>query len=75
MTDRILILVLSNTETEKKLIFVEILQEFFLSFILYLFYVTELLKICNNIKDQLSTSAFINDIILLIYEQITEKNY
>ncbi len=74
MTDRTSILVLSDTETEEKLIFAEVLQESSLSFILYLFYMIEFLKTCNSIRDQLSTSAFINDIILLIYEQITERN-
>ena len=32
------------------------------------------MKTCNNISNQLSTSVFVNNIILLIYEQITEKN-
>ena len=74
MTDKISILMLSNIETEKKSIFIKILQEFFLFFILYLFYTAELLKTCNSISNQLSTSIFVNDIILLIYEQITEEN-
>ena len=74
MTNKILILMLSDIETEKKSIFVKILQEFFLSFIFYLFYMIELLKTCNSINDQLSASVFMNDIILLIYEQIIEKN-
>ena len=75
MINRILILVLSDTKIEEKLIFAKVLQESFLFFILYLFYIIELLKTCNSTKDQLSISAFINDIILLIYEQIIEKNY
>ena len=74
MTDRISILMLSDIEIEEKLISAEILQEFFLSLILYLFYAAELLKTCNSINDQLSTSIFMNDIILLIYEQIIEEN-
>ena len=74
MTNKISILVLSDTETEKKSIFVEILQEFFLFLIFYLFYTAEFLKTCNSIKNQLSMSIFVNDIILLIYEQIIEKN-
>ena len=41
---------------------------------IYLFYMTELLKTCNSIRNQLSMSVFVNDIMLLIYEQITEKN-
>ncbi len=74
MTDRMSILVLSDTETEEKSIFAEVSQESSLSLILYLFYVTKLLKTCNSTRDQLSVSAFVNDIILLIYEQITERN-
>ena len=68
MTDKISILILLDIETKKKSIFIEILQEFFLFLILYLFYTAELLKTCNNISDQLSTSIFVNDITLLIYE-------
>ena len=65
---------LSDTETEKKSIFVEMSQEFSLFFILYLFYAAELLKACNSIRNQLSTSIFVNDITFLIYEQIIERN-
>ena len=74
MTNKILILMLSDIETEKKLIFAEMSQEFFLSLILYLFYAAEFLKICNSIRNWLSMSIFVNDIILLIYEQIIERN-
>ena len=74
MTDKISILVLSNIETKEKLIFVKMLQEFSLSLIFYLFYAAELLKTCNSINDQLNTSIFVNNIILLIYEQITKEN-
>ena len=75
MMNRTSTLVLSDTETEEKSISAEVLQRSFLSLILYLFYMMKLLKACNNISDQLSASIFINDIILLIYKQITEKNY
>ena len=74
MTDKISTLVLSNTKTEEKLIFIKVLQKSSLFFILYLFYMTEFLKTYNNTRNQLSTNAFMNDITLLIYEQITEKN-
>ena len=75
MTDRISILVLSNIKIEEKSIFVEMLQEFSLFFILYLFYAAEFLKTYNSINNWLSTSIFVNDITLLIYEQIIEENY
>ena len=74
MTDKISILMLSDIETEEKSISAEVSQEFFLSFIFYLFYTAEFLKTCNNISNQLSTSIFVNDITLLIYKQITEEN-
>ena len=74
MTNRISILMLSDTKIEEKSIFIKILQEFSLFFIFYLFYTAEFLKTCNSISDWLSTSIFVNDITLLIYKQITEKN-
>ena len=74
MINRISILILSDIKTKKKSIFIEVSQEFFLSFILYLFYAAEFLKTCNSISDWLSTSVFVNDITLLIYEQIIEEN-
>ncbi len=74
MTNRTSILILSDTEIKEKLIFIKVLQESFLSLILYLFYTAELLKIYNSIRNQLSTSTFMNDITLLIYKQITERN-
>ena len=74
MTDRISTLVLSDTETEEKSVSAEVPQESFLFFILYLFYMVELLKVCNNTNERLSTSAFVDDITLLIYGKITEDN-
>ena len=74
MTDKILTLMLSDTETEEKSISAEISQKSSLFLIFYLFYMTEFLKTCNSIKNQLSVSIFVNDIILLIYKQITERN-
>ncbi len=65
---------LSDTETEEKLISAEVLQRFSLSLILYLFYVMKLLKAYNSIRNQLSMNVFVNNITLLIYEQITEEN-
>ena len=45
-----------------------------MSLILYLFYTAELLKICNNFRERLSTSVFVNDTILLVYRFFTEWN-
>ena len=74
MINKILILILSDIKTEKKSISVEVLQKSFLSLIFYLFYMMKFLKTCNSIRNQLSMSVFVNDIMLLIYKQITEKN-
>ena len=51
MTDRISILVLSDTETKKKLIFTEVSQKSSLFLIFYLFYTAEFLKTCNSINN------------------------
>ena len=74
MTNKMSILMLSNIKTEKKSIFIKILQEFFLFSIFYLFYVIKLLKTCNSTRNQLSINTFVNDIILLIYKQIIKRN-
>ena len=49
-------------------------QNFFLFSILFLFYNAELLKICNSTWIRVSSLAFVNDINLLVYRLITEKN-
>ena len=47
---------------------INILQNFLLLSILYLFYNMNLLKTCDNIKLRISFTDFINDINILIYE-------
>ena len=74
MTDHITTLVLSDTETEKNTVAVKVLQNLPLSSILFLFYTAELLNTCNNSNKRLSTSAFMNDTILLAYDVFTETN-
>ena len=74
MTNWIITLILMNYKTEKISISMKISQESFLSFILYFFYMTELLETCNNINNRFSISDFINDINLLAYNSFTEWN-
>src|SRR5204863_9347152 len=74
MIDRTSTLVLSDTETEEKPIFVGVPQGSPLSPILYLFYAAELLEACNSTTDQLSASAFVDDTMLLVYRQIIKGN-
>ena len=53
---------------------INILQNFLLSSILYLFYNMNLLKTCDNIKLRISFTDFINDINILIYEKFMKHN-
>jgi hypothetical protein len=45
-----------------------------LSPILFLFYISELLKIYNRLKEGLSAIGFADDVNLLVYSQSTETN-
>ena len=74
MSEHFIIIMLAETESEKFQMSAEMLQEFLLSSILYLFYITELLEICNSFQDRFSANAFVNDIIFLIYRFFTEWN-
>ncbi len=74
MTDYITILMLLNTEIEKSIMIIEVFQNSSFSLILYLFYTAELLDFYNNNNKKLSTSVFMNDIILLTYRFSTEIN-
>ena len=65
---------LVNYKIEKTLINAKILQELFLSFIFYFFYVMKLLETCNNINNRFSISNFINNINLLAYDLFTKQN-
>ena len=51
-----------------------IFQNLFLLLILFLFYNVELLKICNLTQVKISNLIFVNNINLLVYELITERN-
>ena len=51
-----------------------IFQDFSLFLILFLFYNVKLLEICNLIKAEVNNLVFVDDVNLLVYELITEKN-
>ena len=58
----------------KRSVNVNILQDFLLSSILYLFYNVNLLKACDDIRLRTSFINFINDINILIYEKFMKCN-
>jgi hypothetical protein len=74
MTDRSSSLVFSGTETEEKAVPIGIPQGSPLSPILYLFYAAELLEVCNNTEERLSTCGFVDDTNMLAYSRTTEEN-
>jgi len=53
---------------------VNILQDFSLSSILYLFYNVNLLEACDDIKLKTNFTNFMNDINILIYEEFMKCN-
>ncbi len=53
---------------------INILQNSLLSLILYLFYNTNLLKVCDDIKLKISFINFVNDINILIYKEFIKCN-
>src|SRR5947207_8937610 len=74
MTEQSIIIVIANDESEEFQMPAGMLQGFSMSLILYLFYTAELLKICNNSRERLSASVFVNDTTLLVYRLSTEQN-
>ena len=53
----------------------EISQDLLISLILYLFYNTDLLEKCDNIKLYTSVIEFVDDINILIYSKSIKRNY
>jgi len=53
---------------------INILQDFLLSLILYLFYNANLLEACDDIKLKINFINFVNDINILIYEEFMKCN-
>ncbi len=54
---------------------IEISQDLLISLILYLFYNTDLLEKCDNIKLYTSVIEFVDDINILIYSKSIKRNY
>jgi len=48
--------------------------EFLFFLVLYLFYNANLLKICNNIKLQVSVTSFVNNVNILTYKKLIKRN-
>ena len=74
MFNRKITLIFDNQKFRILDISMRISQDSFLLSILFLFYNVKFLKICNSIQVRVSNLAFINDVNLLVYELITEKN-
>ena len=74
MIEQSIIIMIADAESEEFQMSAEVLQDFSMSLILYLFYTAELLKICNNSRERLSASVFVDDIILLVYELFMKQN-
>src|SRR5438034_11229050 len=74
MLNKKITLIFDNQKFRVLNISMRIFQDLFLLSILFLFYNVKLLKICNLTQVRISSLAFINDVNLLVYELITEKN-
>ena len=74
MSDRFIMLVFENKESEKFEVNTEISQDSLLSLILYLFYNAEFIKRCNNLSKRVSYMRFVNDVNLLVYSLFTKQN-
>ena len=74
MTNYIITIVLFNTETNKSVVTIRVLQNSLLFSILYLFYMAELLNACNCSNKRLNISVFIDNITILMYNLFIESN-
>ena len=71
---REIILSINNKNIDIFSMTINILQRFFISLILYLFYNVDLLKACSNFEAKTTTLSFVNDVNILAYGINTEKN-
>jgi hypothetical protein len=67
--------VIQGKETERFGISYGVPQGSTLSPILFLLYVSELLELCNRLKERISVVGFSDDIHILSYRTSTESNY
>ena len=63
-----------NHITDEQIIRTELFQNSFMSFILYLFFNADLLKLINKLNVKITTINFVNNINLLIYKKFMKKN-
>jgi len=75
ITNRRTTLVIQGSKTEAFSVLVEVLQGSPLSSILFLFYNSKLLDICQHLKEGLSAVGFVDDINILVYSRSIESNY
>ena len=74
MTDRRTTLVIQGSETKAFSVPAEVPQGSPLSPILFLFYNSELLDLCQRPKEGLSAIGFADDVNMLAYSRSTESN-
>jgi hypothetical protein len=74
VSERKTTMVLSDSETDEFAVVAGVPQGSPLSPILFLFYIAELLDLCNSSGERLSASGFVDDTNLLAYGLTTEEN-
>ncbi len=74
LRNRRIMIIINDYMMTKNSMNVDILQDFLLSSILYLFYNVNLLKACDNIRLRISFTDFINDVNILTYEKFMKCN-
>ncbi len=74
LKDRHIIITINDYTTTERSVNVDISQDSSLSLILYLFYNTNLLEVCDNIKLRTSFTDFINNVNILMYEEFMKRN-
>jgi len=74
LKNKCIIITIDNYTIIKRIINVDISQNFLLSSILYFFYNINLLKTYDNIKLQISSTKFVDDINILIYNKSIKRN-
>ena len=74
MTDRKMTIQLLEYELSLFSINTEILQGFFISLILFLFFDLELINTCTQLRKGINSVRFMNDVNILIYEDSTVNN-
>ena len=75
LKNRNIILIIKTYMMTKRRISVNISQELLFFLMLYLFYNTNLLKSCKNVKLRFNLIEFVNNINILIYNESTKQNY